>query len=89
MPEHDRSRDQDPDNVIFWRLSALEEAMKYNSTRITDHDKELARHERVFVPREEITATAAVGRDVWTLRLLALGTLLNGLGIAALFLAHP
>ena len=78
-----------PDNVVFWRLAALEEAMKYNSVRLTEHDKELARHEREFVNRAELRVTAVDQREVWTLRIVAAGVLLSNLiAIAALFVPH-
>ena len=88
MPEHDRSRDQHPDNLVFWRISALEEAVKFQTTQIAEHRDQIANVRRDYVRREELVSNAAIGRDVWTLRLLALGTLLNGLGIVALFTVH-
>ena len=88
MGEHDRPHERNPDNVILWRLTALEEAMKYQSgqlvelrDRLDKTPERLAREfptrlelQRDYVRQEDVRQQTVTTRDVWTLRLLALGT---------------
>lgn len=89
MDAGDRPRDQHPDNVVFWRLSSLEEALKYQSGQLTElrerldtQPDRLAREfptrlevQREYVAKADVRQAAGDTRDVWTLRLIAFGTL--------------
>lgn len=95
MPDLDNnpSRDRDPNNIVFWRLAALEEAVKYQTAELNAlREKEDAGRrelERSYVRRDELRVASVDRRDNWTLRFVAAGILASNLiAILALILPH-
>lgn len=89
----DPSHDRDPNNIVFWRLAAVEEAVKFQTAQINTLRDQAASARRelelYYVRRDELRVASVDRRDNWTLRFVAAGVFVSNLiAAAALFVPH-